>query len=96
MIAEMVTIAVVKLGKKGSLIKAYGNVYRIPCEKVAVYDTIGAGDMYAAGVLYALAMGLPLDQAGMIGSFAAGQIVQVMGARLPYSIKGKVEALASI
>ncbi len=56
----------------------------IPIEGVSVkaIDTTGAGDMYAAGVLYGITNGLTWKQAGHLGSHAAARIVSQLGARL--------------
>ncbi len=71
------------LGKKGSIIMHQQEV--LPIEGVAVdaVDTTGAGDMYAAGVLYGITNGLSWQQAGHLGSHAAARVVSQMGARLP-------------
>jgi hypothetical protein len=56
----------------------------IPIESVQVkaIDTTGAGDMYAAGVLYGITNGYTWRQAGHLGSHAAARIVTQLGARL--------------
>lgn len=77
------TIAVVKFGEKGSLIRAEGKSYEIPSYKVKAVNTNGAGDMYAAGVLYGISHGMPIERAGKIGSYAASLVVAQVGARLP-------------
>nr|MCH9803702.1 adenosine kinase [bacterium] len=41
----------------------------------------GAGDQYAAGVLFGLARGMSLYDAGMLGSKAAAEVISHMGAR---------------
>ncbi len=81
-IAEKVDIAVVKVGKKGSLIKRGEEIVRIGCNKVDVVDTTGAGDMYAAGFLYGLFNDYDLEKCGIIGSLLAESIVQVIGAKM--------------
>ena len=70
------------LGEKGSILMHAGDV--IPIEGVTVHaiDTTGAGDMYAAGVLYGITNGLTWKQAGHLGSHAAARIVSQLGARL--------------
>ena len=45
-------------------------------------DTTGAGDMYAAGVLYGLTHGMTWKQSGQLASHAAARVVSQMGARL--------------
>jgi sugar/nucleoside kinase (ribokinase family) len=46
-------------------------------------DTTGAGDLYAAGALYSILYGYTLEEAGIIGSYCAGQVVTHLGARMP-------------
>lgn len=82
-IADMCSIAVVKLGAHGSLIKSGDRVIRIDAISAKSIDTTGAGDIYAAGFLYALAENLDLEVAGKIGSLLAGNVVEVMGAKIP-------------
>jgi sugar/nucleoside kinase (ribokinase family) len=70
------------LGADGSILMQDGNA--IPIEGVAVkaIDTTGAGDMYAAGILYGITNGLSWKQAGHLASHAAARIVGQLGARL--------------
>jgi sugar/nucleoside kinase (ribokinase family) len=75
-------IAVVTKDKDGSLIVEGDTVHEIPVYRVEAVDTTGAGDMYAAGVLYGLTEGLPLPVAGRIGAYAAAQVVAKLGPRL--------------
>jgi sugar/nucleoside kinase (ribokinase family) len=81
-VASYCSIAAVKFGADGSIIVTGGKQYRIPPYKTAVVNTNGAGDMYAAGVLYGIARDLPIDRAGRIGSQAASIVVSQIGARL--------------
>ncbi|VAV94919.1 Fructokinase [hydrothermal vent metagenome] len=79
--------AVVTLGEKGSLIMDKDQVVEIAAEKVTtVVDTTGAGDLYAAGVLYGLASGLSLSRCGELGSKAAAEIISHYGARPAISL----------
>jgi sugar/nucleoside kinase (ribokinase family) len=82
-ISELSDIAVVKLGSEGSLIKSGGLVYRIPVCVTDVVNTNGAGDMYAAGVLYGIARGYSPERSGRIGSFVSSRVVAQVGARYP-------------
>ena len=84
-IADKVDIAVVKIGKKGSLIKRGEEVVSIGCNDVKVVDTTGAGDMYAAGFLYGLINGYDLQRCGTIGNLLAESIIQVIGAKMDES-----------
>jgi sugar/nucleoside kinase (ribokinase family) len=82
-IAGMCKIAVVKLGANGSLIQSGDRVIRIDAISAKSIDTTGAGDIYASGFLYALSENLDLEIAGKIGSLLAGNVVEVMGAKIP-------------
>jgi len=81
-IAEMVDYAVVKIGSKGSMVKHQGQVYTAGVIKANSIDTTGAGDLFASGFLYGLHKGLPLDEALRIGSVVAGNVIEVMGAKM--------------
>ncbi len=71
------------LGKNGSILMHEGEVIAIEGVDVEAIDTTGAGDMYAAGILYGITNGLTWKQAGHLGSHAAARIVSQLGARLP-------------
>lgn len=81
-IGGMADIAVVKLGKKGSLVKRGEDVFMIDGVKAKAIDTTGAGDMYAAGFLYGLARRYELKVCGNLGSYFAAKVVEQIGARL--------------
>ncbi len=57
-----------------------------------VVDTTGAGDLYAAGVLFGLSRGLPLAECGRLGSIAAGEIISHYGARPEASLATLIAA----
>ena len=82
-IAEMCSIAVVKLGAQGSVIQTGKRVIKIEAIPAKTIDTTGAGDIYAAGFLYAMTQNLNLEVAGKIASLLAGNVVEVMGAKIP-------------
>lgn len=82
-IGQMCSIAVVKLGAQGSVIKTRDRLIRIDAIPANSVDTTGAGDIYAAGFLYALTQNLDLEVAGKIGSLLAANVVEVMGAKIP-------------
>ena len=80
------SFAAVKIGHRGSLIRT-GNInFVIPPYSVDVVNTNGAGDMYAAGVIYGLTNGLDPEKSGKIGSYAASLVVASPGARYPGNI----------
>jgi sugar/nucleoside kinase (ribokinase family) len=69
-------------GADGSMVYDNGTITKVAGYKVPVVDTTGAGDVYAAGVLYGLANGMDNATAGKLGSFASARIVTRMGPRL--------------
>ena len=80
----MCSIAIVKIGSRGSLIRKGTEEVRVeavPVEKVV--DTTGAGDFFAAGFLYGLTCGYSLEKCAKIGSILAGDVIQVVGTELP-------------
>jgi sugar/nucleoside kinase (ribokinase family) len=93
-ISPQCRIAVVKLGKKGSLIKHKDKDkhHEIGCIPAVAVDTTGAGDLYAAGFLYGLIHGYPLNVCGNIGSLLSGKVVEVVGAKLDERQWQEVEA----
>ena len=82
-IAGICKIAIVKIGQHGSLIQSGERVIHINPISAKSIDTTGAGDIYASGFLYALSENLDLEVAGKIGSLLAGNVVEVMGAKIP-------------
>ncbi len=52
-----------------------------------VVDTTGAGDQYAAGFLFGLAKGRPLDVCGRLGSLAAAEVISHYGPRPQTSLR---------
>ena len=75
--------------RRGSLILSGSQSVEIPVDPVAtVVDTTGAGDLYAAGVLFGLAKELPLETAGKLGSLAAAEIISHVGARPKSNLAG--------
>lgn len=80
-LASKTGFAVVKLGAKGSMIKTGGITERIDPFAVNVVNTNGAGDMYAAGILYGLTSGRNAADSGRIASYASSLVVSSTGAR---------------
>ena len=70
------------LGPNGSLLMVGGDLIPIEGVPTNAIDTTGAGDMYAAGLLYGVTNGLSWQQSGHLASEAASRIVSQLGARL--------------
>jgi len=81
-IGDQCEIAVVKIGKEGSLLKKDGQLTKVDAIPVIPVDTTGAGDLYAAGFLYGLIHGYNLDRCGKLGSILAGKTIEVIGPKM--------------
>ena len=76
-----VSCAVIKLGKKGCLIRTKETCFEIPAYPVEkVVDTTGAGDCFAAGFLWGLSQGLSLEDCGRLACATASFTVEGVGA----------------
>jgi sugar/nucleoside kinase (ribokinase family) len=82
-ISQQCKIAVVKIGREGSLIYSGETFTKVGTPQVYSVDTTGAGDVYAAGFLYGLANDFSLQNCGRLGSLLASKVIQVLGARIP-------------
>jgi sugar/nucleoside kinase (ribokinase family) len=81
-LAGMVEVAAVTRSEKGSIVRRGSESCLVPAFPVGkVVDTTGAGDQYAAGLLYGLATGRPLDVCGKLGSMAAAEVIAHYGPR---------------
>jgi sugar/nucleoside kinase (ribokinase family) len=77
-----VHFAALTRGPKGSVVLRGEEVHVIDAVPPArLLDTTGAGDLYAAGFLRGLTMGLDLAACGRLGSACAAEIIAQYGAR---------------
>ena len=81
-IASMAKIAVVKLGKNGSMVKKGNKKVTVQAKTANSIDTTGAGDSYAAGFLYGLVNGYDLEKSANTGSILSARIVERMGPKM--------------
>ncbi len=83
-LAERVEIAALKVGSRGSYLMRDGAPIKVdPVSGGEVVDTTGAGDLWAAGLLYGLNNGLSLAQAGDLASACGAEVCRVVGAHIP-------------
>ncbi len=69
-------------GSKGSIVYDGTDLTEIAPTPVKAIDTVGAGDMYAGGVLYGITHGFSLAEAGVLGSRASAELVTDLGPRM--------------
>jgi sugar/nucleoside kinase (ribokinase family) len=74
-------IAALTRGARGSVVLSGDEIHVIDPAPVAVVDTTGAGDLYAAGFLFGLTHGYDLATAGRLGSVAASEVISHIAAR---------------
>jgi sugar/nucleoside kinase (ribokinase family) len=85
-------IAIVKIGKDGSMIRTNKRNHFVDPFKADCIDTTGAGDLYAAGFLYGMALGYPLAKCGMIASYVSARVVEVIGAKMPGDVWSEINS----
>lgn len=100
-IASKCSIAVVKTGKEGSLVKKGTEVIQLlSCPVDNVLDTTGAGDFYAAGFMYGLTCGYSLEKCVQISTILTTAVIQEVGTTLPAKkwdeIKLNIESLLQV
>ena len=74
-------IAAITRSSKGSVIVSGSDTWTAPVTAAPVVDATGAGDQYAAGVLYAITHGLSLQEAAKLGNLCAGEVISHIGPR---------------
>jgi len=77
--AKMAKIAIIKVGKRGSIIGVKDEITKVNALPAKAIDTTGAGDLWASGFLYGYLNGWPLEKCGELASAVAAEVVQVMG-----------------
>lgn len=88
-----VEIAILTRSEKGSVIVTKTSQHHIPAKNVLVADTTGAGDLYAAGFLYALTHGYDLLSCGLLATDCAAEAISHLGARPQSDLKNFLKKL---
>jgi sugar/nucleoside kinase (ribokinase family) len=82
LLEELGILAVVTRGPSGADVLTVTGVVSVPAHEVEhVIDQNGAGDMFASGFLYGLALGADPVESAELGSLCAGEIISHIGAR---------------
>jgi sugar/nucleoside kinase (ribokinase family) len=83
-----VGLAVVTRSEKGCVVIENGDTTPVPAHPIKeLVDTTGAGDLFAAGFLFGLVRGASHADAGRLGTLAAAEVIQHIGARPQMSLK---------
>jgi sugar/nucleoside kinase (ribokinase family) len=70
-LAARVPLVAVKCGRRGAIVQAGHESWRLPAESVVPVDTIGAGDSFNAGFLFAYLNGKPPAECAAFGNRTA-------------------------
>jgi sugar/nucleoside kinase (ribokinase family) len=77
-------LAALTRSEHGSVLVAGDTVEVVPAHPIPggrLVDATGAGDLYAAGVLFGLTAGYDLARCGRLGALAASEVISHLGAR---------------
>jgi sugar/nucleoside kinase (ribokinase family) len=75
-------IGVLTRSEQGCVIVQGERTWEVPAQRIAkLVDATGAGDLFAAGFLYGLTTGRPLDDCARLGALAAAEVISHLGAR---------------
>ncbi|HWK35551.1 adenosine kinase [Sphingomonas sp.] len=85
-----VGVLVVTRSEQGALAMYNDIRFDVPARAVDVVDTTGAGDLFAAGVLYGITNNVPLDRSMHIGAVCAAEIISHVGARPRADLKALI------
>jgi len=90
---ELFPIIVVKLGGRGAIVVAGGNVYREETFTIVPRNTIGAGDAFCAAFIAAWIRDKSLSECAALGNKVAREILEVPGTHIK---SGKLKSFAKI
>lgn len=89
-IGKICDTAIIKLGARGSLVRARKEVIEIAPHEADIANTNGAGDAYAAGFLHGLLKGYDLERTGNLASHFASLVIASPGARVDKELHNKI------
>lgn len=86
------SLVAVTVGPDGSIVVTPDERIEVPAVPVdRVLDTTGAGDLYAAGFLFGLTSGAPLQRCAELGSIAAAEVISHVGPRPLVELKTLIQ-----
>jgi sugar/nucleoside kinase (ribokinase family) len=79
--------------EKGAVVSSGAGVFVVSAESVdQIVDSTGAGDLFAAGLLFGMTHGQDLPQSARLGAIAAAEAISHFGPRPRVSLKDYVKA----
>lgn len=82
-------------GSAGAYVYDETGIYFISCPNVdleKVVDPTGAGDVFAAGLIYGMLSGKSIFEAGQIAALCAGEVIKVYGGHVPDSLSEMISS----
>ena len=87
------SIVVGTRSEKGAVLASGETIISVPAEPVpSVLDSTGAGDLFAAGLLFGVTHGYDLETSGRIGAIAAAEVISHYGPRPQRDLKELVRS----
>lgn len=80
-------VVIITLAEEGSVIYDGNEIYRIPAYATTAKDSTGAGDTYAAGMIFALDRGYDYFQAGCFAGCVSSIMIENCGPDFPLTIE---------
>ena len=87
MLRPHIRVAALTRGANGSVIFSKDEEVAVGAFPAEVEDTTGAGDLYAAGVLYGLSVQHDMETCAKLGGLAAAEVISHLGARAEVSLQ---------
>jgi len=86
---DIFPVIVIKLGGRGAIVLAGGNIHRVGTFAIIPRNTVGAGDAFCAAFISAWIRGKPIRECASLGNKVAREVLMVPGTHI------KKEKLAS-
>jgi sugar/nucleoside kinase (ribokinase family) len=93
-LSNMVDLLALKMGKKGCLILTKNEAIRVKAPKVKAIDTTGAGDAFAAAIVYGIVNNLHTSRMASIAVKLSAAKIQTLGPRF-YPSQSWIKSLLS-
>jgi len=92
-IAKWSPTVCVSIGPKGALVaeQAGKKTDRVATWDAKLVDKLGAGDLFASGVLFGLSQQRTLKEAAYLGCFSATRVIEQMSARLTQDLSKEID-----
>ncbi|MCL2128061.1 MAG: PfkB family carbohydrate kinase [Treponema sp.] len=91
--SDIFPVIVIKMGGRGAVVLAGGNIYREETFTIIPRNSVGAGDAFCAAFVSAWIRGKPIRECAVLGNKVAREILMVPGTRIK---PGKLKSFAKL